>query len=97
MLPPLKAIWLASDQLCSELLKAALSEWLGFYEQAHGVLSPEVRQLLLAVSPDQIDRLLKPVRLRHPRNGWPPPGRASCCASTSPRVAARPTPPRPAI
>lgn len=69
VLPPLKAIWLASDQLCSKLLKAALPEWLGFYEQAHGVLSPEVRQLLLAVSPAQIDRLLQPVRLRYPRKG----------------------------
>ena len=63
ILPPLQAIWLASDQLCSKLLKAALPEWLGFYEQAHGALPPAVRQLLLAVSPAQIDRLLQPVRV----------------------------------
>lgn len=69
VLPPLKAIWLASDQLCSKLLKAALPEWLGFYEQVHGALPSEVRQLLLAISPAQMDRLLKPVRLRHPRKG----------------------------
>src|SRR5207244_12048892 len=69
ILPPLKAIWLASDQLCSKLLKAALPEWLGFYEQAYGALPLDVRQLLLAVSPAQIDRLLQPVRLRYPRKG----------------------------
>src|SRR6059036_3533668 len=28
LLPVLKVIWLASDQLCSKLLKAALPEWL---------------------------------------------------------------------
>jgi hypothetical protein len=69
ILPPLKAIWLASDQLCSKLLKAALPEWLGFYEQLHGPLNPPIRQLLLTVSPAQIDRLLRPVRVRHPRRG----------------------------
>ena len=67
ILPPLKAIWLASDQLCSKLLKAALPEWLGFYELTHGPLVSEVRQLLLDISPAQIDRLLRPVRVRHPR------------------------------
>ena len=33
LLPPLTAIWLASDQMCSKKLKVALSEWLPFYEQ----------------------------------------------------------------
>ena len=33
VLPVLKAVWLASDQLCSKLLKAALSEWLEYYER----------------------------------------------------------------
>ena len=28
VLPVLKTVWLASDQLCSKLLKAALPEWL---------------------------------------------------------------------
>jgi len=69
VLPPLKAIWLASDQLCSKLLKAALPEWLGFYEQTHGALSPQLRQQLLTISPAQIDRLLRPVRVRYPRRG----------------------------
>ena len=33
VLPVLKAIWLASDQLCSKLLKAALPEWLEHHER----------------------------------------------------------------
>lgn len=33
VLPVLKAVWLASDQLCSKLLKAALPEWLEHYQR----------------------------------------------------------------
>ena len=33
VVPVLKAVWLASDQLCSKLLKAALPEWLEHYER----------------------------------------------------------------
>ena len=67
VLPPLKAIWLASDQLCSKLLKAALPEWLDFYEQTQGSLSPRLRAQLLSISPSQMDRLLRPLRVRYPR------------------------------
>src|SRR5437867_12370216 len=33
VLPVLKAVWLASDQLCSKLLRAALPEWLEHHER----------------------------------------------------------------
>ena len=69
LLPVLKAIWLCSDQLCSKLLKAALPEWLKYYERRHGPLEPQVQEKLLAISPAQIDRLLRPVRMRYPRKG----------------------------
>jgi hypothetical protein len=69
LLPPLKALWLLSDQLCSKLLKAALPHWLEAYEQLHGALPVPVRAQLLAISPAQMDRLLKPARVRHPRKG----------------------------
>ena len=69
LLPPLKAIWLLSDQLCSKLLKAALPHWLQAYEQLTGVLPAPVRTQLLTISPAQIDRLLKPARVRYPRKG----------------------------
>jgi hypothetical protein len=69
LLPPLKAIWLLSEQLCSKLLRAALPLWLDHYEQQYGTLPVEVRAKLLTISPAQIDRLLRPVRVRHPRKG----------------------------
>jgi hypothetical protein len=69
LLPVLKAVWLASDQPCSKLLKAALPEWLDRYERDHGALDAEVKRKLLAISPAQIDRLLQPARVRHPRKG----------------------------
>lgn len=59
---PLKAIWLASEQLCSKRLKPALPLWLPAYEEVHGALPTEVRRRLLEVSPAQIDRLLAPFR-----------------------------------
>src|SRR6476659_8480089 len=33
VLPVLKAVWLASDQLCSKLLRAALPEWLEHHQR----------------------------------------------------------------
>ena len=69
VLEALKAIWLLSEQMCSKRLKAALPIWLPFYEQAHGSLPAATRTKLLRISPASIDRLLKKVRLRHPRRG----------------------------
>jgi len=67
----LQAIWLATDQLCSKRLKAALPLWLPYYEQAKGLLLPPIRQKLLAASPATVDRLLRPARLQHRRRGLP--------------------------
>lgn len=69
VLKPLKAIWLAAEQMCSKRLKAALPLWLPFYEQRHGDLSSEIRTKLLKISPASIDRLLKKVRARYPGKG----------------------------
>jgi hypothetical protein len=46
-----------------------LPEWLAFYEHRHGPLSAPVRRQLHTISPAQIDRVLKPLRARHPRRG----------------------------
>ncbi len=67
--PALKVVWLASDQLCSKLLHAAMPEWVTHYETHHTPLSPEVKEKLRAISPAQIDRLLRPVRVTTPRKG----------------------------
>jgi len=69
LLPVLKEVWLASDQLCSKLLKAALPEWLAHHERRDAPLPEAIKKKLLAVSPAQIDRLLQPARVRHPRKG----------------------------
>lgn len=69
MLPVLKALWLASDQLCSKLLKAALPEWLGHFERQSTPLPEAFKKTLLKISPAQIDRLLRPARVAHPKKG----------------------------
>jgi hypothetical protein len=69
MLPVLKAVWLASDQLCSKLLKAALPEWLEHHERRSAPLAEAFKKKLLQISPAQIDRLLRPARVQHPQKG----------------------------
>ena len=69
MLPVLKAVWLASDQLCGKLLKAALPEGLEHYERRAAPLGEAFKEKLLAISPAQIDRLLRPARVQHPKKG----------------------------
>lgn len=68
----LKRVWLCSDQLCSKRLKAAMPLWLKYEAE----IKEEVRSKLLAISPAQIDRLLKSVRANYPglRNHLTRPG-----------------------
>jgi hypothetical protein len=66
LLEPLKRIWLATDQMCSKRLKAALPLWLPFYDKE---LLEEVKKQLLKLSPSTIDRLLKPHRAHYKRHG----------------------------
>jgi hypothetical protein len=58
VLPVLKAVWLASDQLCSKLLKAALPEWLEHYQRRCAPL-PEAFKI----------KLLRRARVQHPKKG----------------------------
>lgn len=69
VLPVLKAVWLASDQLCSKLLKAALPEWIESYERGRAPLPEAFKEKLLKISPAQMDRLLGPSRVQHPKKG----------------------------
>jgi 5S rRNA maturation endonuclease (ribonuclease M5) len=66
LLPPLKSIWLATDQMCGQRLKAAMPLWLPFYETNHEI-SSEVRAQLLSASPRTLDRLLKTLKHRYPK------------------------------
>lgn len=65
LLPVLKRVWLASDQMCSKRLRAALPKWLPHLHP----LSVTCRAQLLALSPATIDRLLRPLRVRYPGKG----------------------------
>lgn len=67
LLPALKAIWLATDQMCGKRLKAAMPLWLPFYETHYGRLDAQVRGQLLTMSGATIDRLLQPCRQKLPK------------------------------
>jgi hypothetical protein len=69
LLEPLKRIWLGTDQMCSKRLKEAIPLWLPSYEKSYGILSKEIEQQLLNLSPATIDRLLKPYRAHYKRRG----------------------------
>lgn len=62
---PLVRIWLATDQMCSKKLKAALPLWLPFYEIEYGKLTGETKAKILKVSAATIDRLLKPNKVKY--------------------------------
>jgi hypothetical protein len=60
-------IWKWADYPCSKLLAVMLPEWLKYYEERFGHCQQNVHRKLLHISPAQIDRLLKPYRIREPR------------------------------
>ena len=62
VMTPLRAIWLATDQMASKRLRAALPLWLPHYEARYGEVADDVRHKLLAISAASIDRVLAPVR-----------------------------------
>lgn len=69
VMTPLRAIWLATDQMASKRLKAAMPLWLPYFEEAHGILADELRHKLLRVSASSMDRLLAPVRAQSGKRG----------------------------
>jgi len=69
ILAPLKAIWLAANLPCSKRLKAMLPMWLPKYAERFGMLSENVIQALLKISPSTIDRVLKPTRIHYTKRG----------------------------
>jgi hypothetical protein len=65
----LRRIWLATDQMCSKKLVAAIPLWLPFYEKAYDEISEPVKQKLLCISAATVDRLLLPARLKRRKKG----------------------------
>ena len=60
----LRLVWKRTDFMCSRLLHAAMHEWVPSVERRHGEFSPEVRELLYAISTPTIDRKLKPYKCK---------------------------------
>ena len=69
LIEALRTIWMASDQLCSRRLKAALPLWLPHYATSFHPLSAETLAMLDSISAATIDRLLKPIRAKIVRKG----------------------------
>jgi len=68
LLPLLERVWRASDYLSGKLLVAILPRLLAALEQHHGlVVAPPLRVAPTAASPATLDRLLRPLRQRRPR------------------------------
>ena len=67
--PVVRAIWLAAEQPCGKRLAPALPLWLPHYQRLHGRLSAKQRELLRAISPATLDRLLAAARTTHPLRG----------------------------
>lgn len=66
LLGPLKTIWLRSEQPCGKRLKEIIPEWLPHLKKG---ISAQTRRQLLDLSAATIDRMLAPLRARHPRRG----------------------------
>jgi len=64
LLPPLKKIWFATDQMCGKRLKAALPLWLPHYKQAYE-LDEEINKKLVTISARTLDRLLHELRVKY--------------------------------
>ena len=69
ILKPLKRIWLTANLPCSKRLKAILPLWIPGYLQSFGPVNTEVTDALVAISAATIDRILKPVRIKHKGSG----------------------------
>lgn len=65
----LKIIWLATDQMCSKRLRAALPLWLPYYEASQGAIGVEARTRMLELSAATMDRLLAPIRVKYRGKG----------------------------
>jgi hypothetical protein len=65
----LKNLWLATGQICSKRLKAAIPEWLPFYEKEYGEITPQSKIKVLKITPSTIDRKLRPARVKFKKKG----------------------------
>lgn len=65
----LRTLWLATDQLASKRLIAAIPLWLKYYEEQFGQLDEETRHKILTISAATIDRILVSIKAREGKKG----------------------------
>jgi hypothetical protein len=53
--------------MCGKRLVATIPLWLPYYETQYGTVETEIKARLLRASAATLDRLLRPVRLHHPK------------------------------
>ena len=92
VLPVLKTVWLASDPLCSKLLKAALPEWLKHQERRSAPLPEAFKENFWRSVPHRSIASCVRRACNIPRRDSRPRVRARCCGTPCRRVQARPTP-----
>jgi hypothetical protein len=64
LITALKRLWLATDQMCSKKLVAAIPLWLPFYEGHYGTLPDDIEVKMLSISAATIDRRLALTRAK---------------------------------
>ena len=70
MVQVLEQVWEIYGRICSKRLHPFLSEGIAILERCNELnLSPELKQMLLSMSPATIDRCLKKARFTHPQHG----------------------------
>jgi len=66
----LEQVWEIYGRICSKRLHPFLSEGVAILERCHELsMSPELKQLLMSMSPATIDRCLRKARFTHPQHG----------------------------
>ncbi len=65
----IKTLWIRSNLICSKRLKAAIPIWLPLYNKSISALSKKDEELVRAISPATIDRLLTKFRYRDKKLG----------------------------
>lgn len=66
IIKPLKKIWLTANLPCSKRLKSIIPNWLPFLPD----ISENVKTKMLKMSAATIDRIFKPIRIKHKYHGF---------------------------
>ncbi len=65
----IKTLWIRTNLICSERLKACIPIWIQWYKKAIAPLSKEDEALIRSISPSTIGRILKNFRDKYKKRG----------------------------